>query len=62
MIDNSCQTNDLTANERWGLNHSCTWDQVTTDIESLKSKMSTLQSSVLSFENVFKDHDTYIHT
>jgi predicted nucleic acid-binding Zn-ribbon protein len=64
MIDNSCQTNDQTANERWGLNtvqdHSCTWDQVSTDIESLKSKMSTLQSSVLSFENILKDHDTIL--
>jgi hypothetical protein len=66
MIDNSCQTNDQTANERWGLNtaqdHSCTWDQVSTDIESLKSKMSTFsfQSSVLSFENVLKDHDTIL--
>ena len=65
MIDNSCQTNDQTANERsWGINtaqdHSCTWDQVSTDIESLKSKMSTFQSSVLSFENVLKDHDDTI--
>ena len=65
MIDNSCQTNDQTANERsWGLNtaqdHSCTWDQVSTDIKSLKSKMSTFQSSVLSFENVLKDHDTIL--
>jgi hypothetical protein len=49
MTDNSCQTNDQTANERWGLNHSCAWDQVTTDIESLKSKISTL-----------KDHDTIL--
>jgi chromosome segregation ATPase len=65
MIDNSCQTKDQTANERsWGLNtaqdHSCTWDQVSTDIESLKSKMSTFQSSVLSFEKVLKDHDTIL--
>ena len=64
MIDNSCQTNDQTANERWDLNtaqdHSCTWDQVSTDIESLKSKMFTFQSSVLSFENVLKDHDDTI--
>jgi hypothetical protein len=65
MIDNSCQTNDQTANERsWGLNtaqdHSCTWDQVSTDIESLKSKMPTFLSSVLSFENVLKDHDDTI--
>ena len=60
MTDSSCQTNNQTANERWGLNHSCPLDQVTTDIESLKSKMSTLQSSVLSFENVLKDHDTIL--
>ncbi|CAB4012089.1 Hypothetical predicted protein [Paramuricea clavata] len=62
MTDNSCQTNYQTANERWGLNYSCTWpwDQVSTDIESLKSKMSTLQSSVLFFENVLKDHDTIL--
>jgi hypothetical protein len=60
MTDSSCQINNQTANERWGLNHSCPLDQVTTDIESLKSKMSTLQSSVLSFENVLKDHDTIL--
>ncbi|CAB4033332.1 Hypothetical predicted protein, partial [Paramuricea clavata] len=60
MTDNSCQTNNQTAKERWGLNHSCTLDQVTTDIDSLTSKMSTLQSSVLSFENVLKDHDTIL--
>jgi hypothetical protein len=64
MIDNSCQTNDQTANERWGLNtaqdHSCTRDQVSTDIESLKSKMSTFPSSVLSFEIVLRNHDTIL--
>ncbi len=51
-------------NENQGLNtiwdHSCLSDQVNTDIESLKSKMSTLQSTVLSFENVLRDHDTIL--
>ena len=64
MADNSCQTHDQTMNENQGLNtiwdHSCFSDQVTTDTESLKSKMSTLQSTVLSFENVLRDHDTIL--
>ena len=41
MADNSCQTHDQTMNENQGMNtiwdHSCLSDQVTTDIESLKS-------------------------
>jgi hypothetical protein len=63
-VDNACQTQ---GNEEYESRAShmcrdypCLCQQVTLDIESLKSHISKLQSSVFSFEIILKDHDSIL--
>ena len=45
---------------RFKIIHSCICDKGTTDIERLEAKISTLQSSVIVFQNVLKDYDVIL--
>jgi hypothetical protein len=63
-VDNACQTQGngeyKSRASHMCRDYPCLCQQVTLDIESLKSHISKLQSSVFSFEIILKDHDSIL--